>query len=94
MDGTDLPCYFYGLRIIPFSALMSGKEIGFNWTNVVSLPRLELSTSSMPSALAHNDLGEQQQVKLWYSFLPYCGGYSYQAVGGEQIHAHSKAHTS
>ena len=44
---------------------MPGKEIGFNWTNVVSLPRLELSTSSMPSALAHNDLGEQQQVKLW-----------------------------
>ena len=50
----------YGLRIIPFGALMPGKEIGFNWTNVVSLPRLELSTSSMPSALAHND--------------PFCGG--------------------
>ena len=43
----------------------AGKEIGFNWTNVVSLPRLELSTFLMPSALTHNDPGEQQRVKLW-----------------------------
>ena len=50
----------YGLRIIPFSVLMHGKEIGFNWTNVGSLRRLELSTFSMPSALTHNDPGEQQ----------------------------------
>ena len=54
----------YGLRIIAFSVLMPGKEIGFNWTNAVSLPRLELSISSMPSALTHNDPGEQQHVRL------------------------------
>ena len=54
---------------MPFGVLMHGKEIGFNWTNVVSLPRLELSTFSMPSALTHNDPGEQQQVKLWVFLL-------------------------
>ena len=59
----------YGRRNIPFGVLMLGKEIGFNWTNVVSLPRLELSTFSMPSALTHNDPGEQQQVKLWVFLL-------------------------
>ena len=59
----------YGLRIIPFGVLMHGKEIGFNWTNVVSLPRLELSTFSMPSALTHYHPGEQQQVKLWVFLL-------------------------
>ena len=48
---------------------MPGKEIGFNWTNVISLPRLELSTFLMPSALTHNDPGEQQQVKLWVFLL-------------------------
>ena len=58
-----------GRRIIPFSVLMPGKGIGFNWTNVDLLARLELSTSSMPSALAHNALGEQRQVKPWV-FLP------------------------
>ena len=53
----------YGLRIIPFGVLMHGKEIGFNWTNVASLPRLELSTFLMSSVLTHNDAGEQQQVR-------------------------------
>ena len=47
----------YRLRIIPFSVLMHGKKIGFNWTNVVSLLRLELSTSSIPSAFTHSDPG-------------------------------------
>ena len=59
----------YGRRIIPFGVLMPGKGIGFNWINVVSLAWLELSTSSMPSALAHNALGERRQVKPWV-FLP------------------------
>ena len=49
---------------------MHGKEIGFTWTNVVSLPRLELSTFLMPSVLTHNDPGEQQQVRLWV--IPSC----------------------
>ena len=59
----------YGLRIIPFGVLMHGKEIGFNWTNVASLPRLELSTFLMPSVLTHNDPGEQQQVRRWVFLL-------------------------
>ena len=58
-----------GRRIILFGVLMPGKGIGSNWTNVVSLDRLELSTSSMPSAIAHNALGEQRQFKPWV-FLP------------------------
>ena len=53
----------YGRRIIPFSVLMHGKEIGFSWTSAVSLPRLELSNFSMPSVLTHNDPGVQQQVR-------------------------------
>ena len=48
---------------------MHGKEIGFNWTNVASLPRLELSTFLMPSVLTHNDPGEQQQVRHWVFLL-------------------------
>ena len=55
----------HGRRTIPFSVLTPGKGIGYNWTDVVSLPRLELSTSSMPSALAHSVPGGQRQVKLW-----------------------------
>ena len=48
---------------------MPGKVIGFNWTNVLSLLRWDLNTSSMPSALTHKGLGEQQHAKLW-AFLP------------------------
>ena len=55
----------HGRRTIPFGVLTPGKGIGCNWTNVVSLPRLELSTSSMPSALAHSVPGGQRQFKLW-----------------------------
>ena len=58
-----------GRRISPFGVLMPGKGIGFNWTNVVSLARLELSTSSMPSVIFHNALGGQRQSKPWV-FLP------------------------
>ena len=84
----------YGRRISPFGVLMPGKGIGFNWTNVVSLARLELSTSSMPSVTVHNALGGQRQSSLGYSFLPYCGGCSHHAAGGQQIHAHPKAYPS
>ena len=59
----------YGLRIIPFGVLMHGKVIGFNWTNVALLPRLELSTFLMPSVLTHNDPGEQQLVRRWAFLL-------------------------
>ena len=59
----------YGLRIIPFGVWMHGKEIGFNWTNVVSSPRLELTTFLMPSVLTHNGPGEQQQFRLWVFLL-------------------------
>ena len=59
----------YGLRIIPFGVWMHGKEIGFNWTNVALLPRLELSAFLMPFVLTHNDPGEQQQVRRWAFLL-------------------------
>ena len=59
----------HGLWNNPSGAWMPGKVIGFNWTNVLSLLRLELNTSSMPSALTHKGLGEQQHAKLW-AFLP------------------------
>ena len=83
-----------GRRISPFGVLMPGKGIGFNWTNVVSLARLELNTSSMPSVIVHNARGGQRQFKPWYSFLPYCGGYSHHEAEGQQIHAHPKAYPS
>ena len=57
----------YGQKIIPSGVLMHGKEIGFNWTNVASLPLLELSNFSMPSVLTQNDPGEQQRVRRWVS---------------------------
>ena len=44
---------------------MPGKAIGFDWTNVLSLLRWELNTSSMPSALTHKGPGEQLHAKLW-----------------------------
>ena len=59
----------HGLWNNPSGAWMPGKVIGFNWTNVLSLLRWELNTSSMPSALTHKGLGEQQHAKLW-AFLP------------------------
>ena len=59
----------HGLRNNPSGAWMPGKVIGFNWTNVPSLLRLELNTSLMPSALTHKDLGEQRHAELW-AFLP------------------------
>ena len=53
----------YGQRIIPSGVLMHGKEIGFNWTNVASLPLWGLSNFSMPFVLTQNDPGEQQHVR-------------------------------
>ena len=67
MDGT-LPCYILWLvrtENHSFWCLDAWKGVGFNWTNVVSLARSELSTSSMSSTLAHNVSGEQRQVKPW-----------------------------
>ena len=55
----------YGLGSNHSGAWMPGKVIGFSWTNVGSLLRLELSTSSMPSAFTHKGLGEQQHAELW-----------------------------
>ena len=39
-------------------------------------------------------LANSSKSSFGYSFLPCCGGYSYQAVGGKQIHAQCKAYTS
>ena len=44
--------------------------IGFNWTNVVFLGPLELSTSSMPFVIVHNALAGQRQSKPWV--IPSC----------------------
>ena len=74
----------YGQSISPFGVLMPGEGIGFNWTNVVSLGRLELSTRSMPSALAHNVCGEHAASQALG--IPPCHG--------QQILAHPKAYTS
>ena len=68
MDGTDFAVLHSLARTDredhPFGVLTPAKRIGCNWTNVVSLPGLELNISSMPSALAHNVPGGQRQVKL------------------------------
>ena len=66
MDGTDLPCYILWPERTEdqsFWCLDAWKGIGFNWTNVVSSARLELSTSSMPSVIVHNALSGQRQSK-------------------------------
>ena len=68
-----------GRRISPFGVLMPGKGVGFNWTNVVSLARLELSTSSMPSVIVHNALGGQQQSPQGVS--QWNGGQPHQTAG-------------
>ena len=53
-----------GLWNDPSSALMPGKVIGFDRTNVLSLLRWESNTSLMPSALTHKGHGEQLHAKL------------------------------
>ena len=55
----------HGRRIIPLGVLTPGKGIGCKWTNVTSLLRLELSTSSMPSTSVYSVPGGQLHVKLW-----------------------------
>ena len=71
MAVTFLATFFgpHGLWNNPSGAWMPGKVIGFNWTNVLSLLRWELNTSSMPSALTHKGRGERLHAKLW-AFLP------------------------